>query len=500
MSTSHATTATVRVAFDDADGEAAAEAAERAAADADGIVVRRVGSPGTADLPAVAVTRDGRTALLTGVDTDEAAALVASVDAGEFPNDEAVGVVDHDPETMEFPFPEGPLSVGVRRTLVGAGWLDPTAFDPPTDGDAGDTGLSTLSTLGLRGRGWGDAAQDDPVAAEWRTARAAEGDPVVVVNGLDADPKVDADRLLLSSLTGRVFAGVVVAARAVDVSEVVVALPEDDPVVAERVRAVADVVEDETRLTVEVTAAQAAYMTAEPTALLESLEGNDRIEARRRPPAPAAWGLFERPTLVHTPRTLAAIERAVADPAAYDAGAADPGTRLVTVVGDRRRTVELPTDASLSRALVEGECGAFACVGGRFGGVTRDLDTPVAAPALRGAGLGTNGSVEPFSTGEDGACAVAVAGRRIATAREENCGRCVPCREGSTQAHERLRAVYNGDLSTTRLRELARTMRRTSLCGFGRDAARPLASVLSEFEADLRAHADGRCPAGVCDL
>lgn len=497
MSTARAAAATVRVAFDDADGRAAAAAADRAAADADGVTVRRVGSPGTADLPAVAVTRDGRTALLTGVDTDEAAALVTTVAAGEFPDDRAT-VVDHDPDATAFPLPEGPLSVGVRRTLAGAGWIDPTAFDLPSV-DGADA-LSTLSTLGLRGRGWGDATQDDPIAAEWRTARGADGDPVVVVNGLDADPTVDGDRLLLSSLTGRVFAGAVVAAHAVDADEIVVVLPEAEPVLAERVRVVADTVEEQTSLTVEVTAAPAEYMTAEPTALLESLEGNDRIEARRRPPGPATWGLFERPTLVHTPRTLAAVERAVTDPGAFDAAAADPGTRLTTVAGDRRRTVELATDSSISRALVEGERGAFACVGGRFGGLTRDLDTPVAAPALRGAGLGTNGSVEPFPAGEDGACAVAVAGSRVATAREENCGRCVPCREGSKQAHERLRAVYEGDLSAPRLRELARTMRRSSLCGFGRDAARPLTSVLTEFEADLRAHADGRCPAGVCDL
>ncbi|WP_284014045.1 NADH-ubiquinone oxidoreductase-F iron-sulfur binding region domain-containing protein [Halobaculum litoreum] len=169
----------------------------------------------------------------------------------------------------------------------------------------------------------------------------------------------------------------------------------------------------------------------------------------------------------------------------------------MTVVGPDRRTVELATDASLSRALGDGDRAAFACVGGQFGGLTRDLDTPVSAPALTGAGLGTNGSVEAYEDGPGGACPVVVAGRRVRVAREENCGRCVPCRTGSVRAHELLRRVYAGEFPDDRLRELARTMARTSLCGFGVDAARPLATALDDFEADLRAHADGRCPGGV---
>ncbi|MXR42772.1 NADH dehydrogenase FAD-containing subunit [Halobaculum sp. WSA2] len=523
MTTADAVGTTVRVAFDGPDGRAVLEAARRAAdaaAEAEGppIETLAVGSPGTVHLPLVAVTREGRTAVHRSVDPNGAASLVSLLADGDddLPVDGASAVVDHEPEPDDFPVGDGPLSAGTRRTLRGAGWADPTTFESP--GTLGDEALETVSDLGVRGRGWGDARQDEPLAAGWRDARDADGDPVVVINGLDADPKADGDRLLLGSLPGRVVAGAVVAASAVDAEDVVAVLPEDDPVVAERVRAVGDRVAAVTDLTVEVVAAEPDYMTAEHTAVLESLEGNDRIEARRRPPDPETWGLFERPTLVHTPRTLAAVERAVADPERLDADAADPGTRLVTVVGPERRTVELPTDTSLSRALVAEEFGkeatedagggdlgetgpteAFACVGGQFGGLTRDLDTPASAPALRGAGLGTNGSIEPFEEGSGGGCPVVVVGRRMRVAREENCGRCVPCRTGSVRAHELLREVYAGSFAESRLRELARTMGRTSLCEFGGDAARPLATALDEFGGYLRAHADGRCPAGVCD-
>lgn len=512
MTTADATAATVRVAFDASEGRAVLEAARwaaDAASDPDGppIETLAVGSPGTVHLPLVAVTRGGRTAVHQSVDPNRAASLVSLLADSGLPVDGARAVVDHEPGPNDFPVGDGPLAAGTRRTLRGAGWTDPTAFESPAA--LGADALTTVAELGVRGRGWGDARQDEPLAAGWREARDADGEPVVVINGLDADPKVDGDRLLLASLPGRVIAGAVIAASVVDAADLVAVLPDDDPVVADRVRSVADRVDDETGLTVEFVGADADYMTAEHTAILESLEGNDRVEARRRPPGPEAWGLFERPTLVHTPRTLAAVERAVADPDALDADAADPGTRLVTVVGPERRTVELPTDASLSRALVDGEfaegtsdrdeTGSFACVGGQFGGLTRDLDTPASAPALRGAGLGTNGSVEPFAAGAGG-CPVVVAGRRMRVAREDNCGRCVPCRTGSVRAHELLREVYAGEFAESRLRELARTMQRTSLCGFGADAARPLATALDDFAADLRAHAEGRCPAEVCDL
>ncbi|UIO98654.1 NADH dehydrogenase FAD-containing subunit [Halobaculum sp. CBA1158] len=512
-------TTTVRVAFDGPEGRAVLEAARQAAdaaTDATGAPVETlaVGSPGTVHLPVVAVTRNGRTAAHRSVGPNRAASLVSMLAEGDLPVDGAASVVDHEPGTDDFPVGDGPLSAGTRRTLRGAGWTDPTAVaSPAAVGEtalSGEAALELVSRLGLRGRGWGDARRDEPISEGWREARDADGDPVVVVNGLDADPKADGDRLLLASLAGRVMAGAVVAAGAVDAAEVVAVVPEDEPVIAERVRTAGDRVGDRTDLTVEVVGGDPDYMTAEHTAVLESLEGNDRIEARRRPPNPEAWGLFERPTLVHTPRTLAAIERAVADPDGFDADAADPGTRLMTVVGPERRTVELPTDASVSRALVADELaggtgptrdrGAFACVGGQFGGLTRDLDTPASAPALRGAGLGTNGSIEPFAEGPDGGCPVVVAGRRMRVAREDNCGRCVPCRTGSVRAHELLRAVYAGEFAESRLRELARTMGRTSMCGFGGDAARPLATALEEFGGALRAHAEGRCPAGVCDL
>jgi NADH-quinone oxidoreductase subunit F len=230
---------------------------------------------------------------------------------------------------------------------------------------------------------------------------------------------------------------------------------------------------------------------------LEALEGADRLEARRRPPGPAAYGLFGRPTVVHTPRTLVAVRRVLSG----DPGERTAATRLVTVSGDveARATVELPESEPLETALsaVTPTDGVrMACVGGRFGGLARDLDVEPSPSALRAAGLGTNGGVEVLGRGR---CAVATVGERARVASEGNCGRCVPCREGTQQLTGLLRAVYDGEYEASKLRELARVMGETSLCRFGRDAARPVRTALERFEPEVRAHAEGRCPTGACE-
>ncbi|MFC7175771.1 NADH-ubiquinone oxidoreductase-F iron-sulfur binding region domain-containing protein [Halosegnis marinus] len=170
----------------------------------------------------------------------------------------------------------------------------------------------------------------------------------------------------------------------------------------------------------------------------------------------------------------------------------------MTVSMDHERaTVEIPTDAPLREAT--GALGTpefrFATVGGRFGGLTRSLDTPANADAMAAARLGTEGAIALH--GEDD-CAVALAGRRAKLAREENCGRCVPCREGSKQLHGMLRDLYDGRFDEGRLTELGRTVRDTSLCSFGVAAARPVLTAVEEFGPEFRAHAEGRCPAGEC--
>ena len=137
----------------------------------------------------------------------------------------------------------------------------------------------------------------------------------------------------------------------------------------------------------------------------------------------------------------------------------------------------------------------MACVGDVLGGYARDLDVTATAASLRAAGLGTEGVVEVLN---DGRCALADAGDRAGFAASENSGRCVPGREGTKQLTELLRDVYEGSFEDDKIRELGRVMRRSSNCDTGAHAPRPVTTAIEAFEPEVRAHADGRCPAGTC--
>ncbi|WP_224447693.1 NADH-ubiquinone oxidoreductase-F iron-sulfur binding region domain-containing protein [Haloprofundus salilacus] len=488
---------------------ATADAAQAAAGD---VRVVEVGPTGVGDdAPLVLVTQGGETAFYRDCGPERATRVVEALEAGS--ETEAGDVtVEHDAERRMLPVPEtGPLSVGARRVLGRCGWIDPTDIGASDEwavdavGDDADAAMERVREVGLLGRGRGEATPDEPVAEEWSVARETAGDPVLVVNANESDRRNDTDRTLVEGDPASVLDGALAVAElvGVEISDIVVYLNEADALAGDRLNAAVDLLVDARGLDAEpqVVAGPDKYIAGEPTMALESLEGNDRLEARLRPPSPARHGLYGRPTLVHTPRTLAQVRELLLRPEGFDAADADPGTRLVTVTGDVDApvTVELPTGGSLSTAVdAVGFAGPLkmACVGGQFGGFTRTLDHTPSAPALAGAELGTEGVVELF---DDSHCALAMAGSRSRFARDENCGRCVPCREGSKQLLSKLRGVYDGEFDDDGLRELARVMRGTSTCAFGSSAARTVTTAMDEFETEFRAHVDGRCPSGACE-
>lgn len=188
-------------------------------------------------------------------------------------------------------------------------------------------------------------------------------------------------------------------------------------------------------------------------------------------------------------------------PERFDPDDADPGTRLFSIAGDVESpaTVELPTGGSLAavdEAITMDGRFKMACIGGQFGGYTRSLDHSPSASGLSNADLGTEGVVELL---DESTCAVASAGKRARVASEENCGRCFPCREGSKQAVDLLRNIYDGKYEGDMLRELTRTMKGASICHFGQAAGRSIGTAMNRFETEFEAHADGRCPSGTCN-
>jgi NADH-quinone oxidoreductase subunit F len=469
-------------------GTAPGDVFSRLVADGDDVVA--VGSTGIVGAePLVLVTRDGETTFYTRCSPERADEIVSNADSGGVVGDPDA-VVEHDPQTDRLPIPQLPgLETDERHVLGGCGWRRPTNPDDheAAGGFADPDPASVLRAAGnLRGRGWGDLCHDEFLAETWETVRDAD-DAVVVVNGHGTA----ADSLLLESAPFEVLDGARAAATAVGADSCFVYASADDP---DAVQAVQEAIEQypDGGVAFDVVTSPAEYRAGEPTMALEAIEGNHRLEARLRPPGPERVGLHGRPTVLHTPRTLAHLAASLRDEAA--------DTRLVTVTGDvdATATVELPETATLDDAMgavdVAGEFKA-ACVGGQFGGMTDDGDVTIDPESLLSADLGTEGTVEVLT--ED-RCVVEFVGQRTQFGADENCGRCVPCREGTTQLASLLRDVYDGTYAPDDIEELVGVMTTSSICAFGVQAGRPARTAITAFESEFEAHADGRCPAGQC--
>jgi bidirectional [NiFe] hydrogenase diaphorase subunit len=266
---------------------------------------------------------------------------------------------------------------------------------------------------------------------------------------------------------------------------------------------------------IEVRLGAGAFVCGEETALIASVEGR-RGTPRPRPPYPATAGLYGCPTLINNVETFAnvpSIIRDGADRLATLGTEKSRGTKVFALTGRVRNVglVEVPMGMTL-REIVEDIGGGTldgrplkaVQTGGASGGcVPADLlDLPVDYEALAGVGsiMGSGGMVVM----DDTVCMVDVARYFMDFCREESCGKCIPCRVGTTQLHMLLTRIVDGQASMAdlgRLERLCGMVGRTSLCGLGQAAPNPVLSTLRHFREEYLTHIEDRaCPAGVCPL
>jgi len=458
--------------------------------DADEIGVLRTGPVGIAGWdPVVFASTEDATAVYPAPAIATVREATEAMVSGELPPT-APHHIQHPRDANRRPMVPGtPLERSVDRVCGYAGWVDPMeTTDVPTSVDL----LAGPARL-VRGRGWGDAAEDTTLGTVWDRLPSDGDDPIVVVNAADPHRLARVDRFLMASQPGRIIGTAAALGEAVDATDIVVVLPADADQLAAKLTDMSTPVGS---IAVQVVCGSDLFHATEPAALVEYLEGKDRVEPRRSPPGPEEFGIFGRPTLIHTPRTLAQV--AAVEPAGQTGE--DVGTRLFHVCGDVRveQIVELgskdPIGDAVSAAEPEDDV-SMAIVGGVFGGFTTDLELPANASALHAAGVGSDGVIEVCAPHR---CPVRIAGDRISFAAESNSGRCVPGREGTVQLRELLREVYTGALDTAAIAELSRVMRHSSNCRLGAAATRPVMTALSQFEDAFEAHAAGECPAGGC--
>jgi formate dehydrogenase iron-sulfur subunit len=242
-----------------------------------------------------------------------------------------------------------------------------------------------------------------------------------------------------------------------------------------------------------------AYICGEETSLLESLEGR-RGQVRAKPPLPAIQGLFGKPTVINNVLSLASVPWIMAHGArAYaDFGMGrSRGTQPFQIAGNVKRggLVELAFGVTI-RQLVEDFGGGTASgrklravqVGGPLGAYFPDalLDTPLDYEAMLAVkGMLGHGGLVVFDDSVDLAKQARFALQFCAI---ESCGKCTPCRIGSTRGVEVIDKIVAGvarEQNTALLRDLCETMSDGSLCALGGLTPLPVLSALTHFSEDF---------------
>ena len=484
------------------------EVAERLAALLPDARIVRNGSRGMLWLePLVEIdTPDGRVAYGPVLEADLDSLAAALLADGEHPL--RLGL------TGELPW----LASQERLTFARVGVIDP--LDPDDYlAHGGIAGLRRALTMdrtaivdevadsGLRGRG----GAGFPAGIKWRTVEAtASAQKYVCVNADEGDSGTFADRMLMEGDPFTLLEGMAIAGVAVGATIGYVYIRSEYPdAIATMQSAIglargrgwlgSDLLGSVLAFDVHVRVGAGSYVCGEETAMLESLEGKRGI-VRAKPPLPAISGLFGQPTVINNVLTIAAVPYILEHgPQAYAAFGIGRslGTSVYQLGGNIARggIVERGFGISLAE-LVNGYGGGTRSgrpvravqVGGPLGAYlpAHALDVAMDYESLAAAGgmLG-HGGVVVFDETVDMAEQARFAMEFCA---EESCGKCTPCRIGSTRGVEvidRIRSGEDREANTALLIDLCEVMTDGSLCAMGGLTPMPVLSALRNFSEDF---------------
>jgi formate dehydrogenase iron-sulfur subunit len=368
--------------------------------------------------------------------------------------------------------------------------------------------VQQVTDSGLRGRG----GAGFPTGIKWKTVlNTASTQKFIVCNADEGDSGTFSDRMLMEGDPYTLVEGMAIAGLAVGATQGYVYIRSEYPhafatmneAVARATAAGflgADVLGSGRRFELECRLGGGSYVCGEETALLESLEGK-RGMVRAKPPLPAIEGLFGQPTVINNVISLASVPMILADgAAAYQAFGVgrSRGTLPFQLAGNVRfgGLVELPFGATL-RELVFGFGGGTRSgrpvkaiqVGGPLGSYVPesqwDLPLDYEAYAAVGAVLGHGGVV----VHDDTADMARLARYAMEFCAVESCGKCTPCRIGSTRGVEVIDRIVGGSSNRVQqvvlLRDLCDTMLHGSLCAMGGMTPYPVLSALDHYPADF---------------
>ncbi len=366
--------------------------------------------------------------------------------------------------------------------------------------------VDEVTKSGLRGRG----GAGFPTGIKWRTVMQAKApQKYIVCNADEGDSGTFADRMIMEGDPFLLIEGMIIAGIAVGATRGYIYTRSEYPhaiaTVNEAIRLArregvlgAKILGTPYAFELEVRMGAGAYVCGEETALLDSLEGK-RGQVRAKPPLPALQGFMGMPTVVNNVLSLVAIPDIIAEGAenyqCFGVGRSR-GTMPVQLAGNIKHggLFEVPFGITLGELVMDigggtasGRPVRAVQVGGPLGAYLppAQFDTPFdyEAFAAKDALIG-HGGVVVFDDTVDMAKMARFAMEFCAI---ESCGKCTPCRIGSTRGMETIDKLLAGDMTQlTLLEDLCDTMKFGSLCALGGFTPYPILSALRHFPEDFR--------------
>ncbi|MEI8280236.1 MAG: NADH-ubiquinone oxidoreductase-F iron-sulfur binding region domain-containing protein, partial [Bacteroidota bacterium] len=365
--------------------------------------------------------------------------------------------------------------------------------------------LTELKTSGLRGRG----GAGFPIAFKLESCKNTKGDvKFIVCNADEGDPGAYSDRYLLEQRPHAVLLGMIIAGYIAGAHTGVVYIRGEYPEAIEITQKAIDDIRAKGYLgdnilgsgfsyNFKIINAQGAYICGEETALLSSIEGQ-RPEVRVRPPFPTQQGLFNKPTVVNNVETLACIPWVINNGGAAFAAIGkgkSTGTKLVSLDGFFKKPGIYEVDMGTPLSVVLNDMGGgfrsavkAMHIGGPLGGLVpvekiNDLSVDFETFAQNGFLLG-HASVVCLPSDYP---IIKYIEHLFQFTAHESCGKCFPCRLGSTRGYEMIGKALNSDykIDPELFNDLITTMEIGSLCALGGGLPLPIRNSLKYFNNEL---------------
>lgn len=381
--------------------------------------------------------------------------------------------------------------------------------------------IEEIKASGLRGRG----GAGFPTYLKWQAAKASEGDEkYIVCNADEGDPGAFMDRAVLEGDPHSVLEGMMTAGVAIGASCGIIYVRAEYPLAVKRLEIAIESLKEDGLLgenildsgfnfEFRIMTGAGAFVCGEETALLASLSGGRGMPVTK-PPFPAQKGFRGKPSNINNVETFANVPYIlrVGGERFAEIGTQDSkGTKVFALAGKvlRGGLVEVPMGVTINE-IVFGICGGIknnkeikaVQMGGPSGGcIPKELlDTPIdyANIAKTGAIMGSGGMIVM----DEGTCMVDMARFFMDFTSKESCGKCTPCRIGTTRMLEILNKIVNGEGEegdVERLVAYGEAIKTGALCGLGNSAPNPVLTTVKYFKNEYDAHIkEKRCPAKKC--